>query len=355
MSFQPLRNRRRIRSLLPGICLLAVMLLQACALPPPVKREPVVKKDPFDLFPEAYRIKAVQYEKQKDLGMALFSWQIVKDFRPGDHEASDNIVQLQEEMNAEAEKNYREGISFYEEKKLQEARDSFLKTLAYNPTHKGALEFLRNKLPPPEQLIYHVRNGDDNETIARKVYHDKRFSILVAYFSDSDKGNSLEPGMTLMLPIMEPSSKPKEVHPEDRLEKAQALYEWKRYREAISLSEDIIASRPSKAARTIIDGSYYALAVSEFRKGHLIMSLDLFRMVPKTFRDTGSYMTEIEKKLAGKAETHYKKGMDYFLKEELGKAIEEWEATLRMNPDHAQAKSYLDKARAMMKNLQKLQ
>jgi tetratricopeptide (TPR) repeat protein len=354
MDFQPYRNRRLIRSLLPGMCLLAAMLLQACALPPPVKREPVVKKDPFDLFPEAYRIKAVQYEKQKDLDMALLSWQIVKSFRPGDHKASGNIMRLRKEITAEAEKNYRKAVAFYEEKNFPEAKQNCLIALAYNPDYSGALEFLRHRLSPPEYLVYHVENGDDNEAIARKVYHDKRFSILVAYFGDSEKGNSLTPGMSLRLPIMEPSPKPKEEHGETRLDKARVLYEWKRYREAISLSEDIIASRPSRAARAIIDGSYYALAVSEFRRDHLIKSLDLFKMVPRTFRDTASYMTEIEKKLAGKAESHYKKGMDYFLKEELGKAIEEWEAALRLNPDHTQAKFYLNKARAMLKNLQKL-
>ncbi|MFZ0451017.1 MAG: hypothetical protein WAL98_17410 [Desulfatiglandaceae bacterium] len=355
MDFQPFRNRRLIRLLLPGMCLLAAMLLQACALTPPVKREPVVKKDPFDVFPETYRAKALRYEKEKKLPMALLSWQIVKGFRPEDRQASDKITQLQEEITAEAEKNYRSGVVFFEEKKFPEAQNSFLMTLAYNPDHSGALEFLRHRLSPPEYLVYHVENGDDNEAIARKVYHDKRFSILVAYFSDSEKGNSLTPGMSLRLPIMEPSPKPEKVRSESRLNKAQALYEWKRYREAISLAEDIIASRPSKAARAIIDGSYYALAVSEFRKDHLIKSLDLFKMVPGTFRDTDSYMTKIEKKLAAQAESHYKKGMDYFLKEELGKAIEEWQTALRMNPDHPQAKSYLDKARAMLKNLKKLQ
>ncbi len=355
MNSRPHSNRRFTGFILPAMCLFLAMLLQACALPPPVKEKVVVQKDPFDVFPETYRRKALQYEKEKELPMALLSWQIVKAFRPEDREVSGNIARLKGEMTADAEKNYRKGLEFYKEKKYREARNGFLLALAYNPGHPGALEYLRNKLSPPEYLVYRIRKGDDNKAIAGKVYHDKRLSILVAYFSHSREGEALTPGNSLRLPIMEPSPKPKKVRSESRLKKARALYEWKRYREAISLSEDIIASRSSKAARAIIDGSYYALAVAEFRRSRLISSLDLFNMVPGTYKDTRNYVTEIKKKLAGQAESHYKRGMGYFLKEELGKAIGEWEATLRMNPDHLKAKSYLNKARAMLKNLQKLQ
>ncbi len=53
------------------------------------------------------------------------------------------------------------------------------------------------------------------------------------------------------------------------------------------------------------------------------------------------------------AEIHYAKGMKYFLSDEFEKAIEQWEETLRLHPNHPYAKRDLQRAQNLLRNLRK--
>jgi len=60
-----------------------------------------------------------------------------------------------------------------------------------------------------------------------------------------------------------------------------------------------------------------------------------------------------EKRRPAQAEVHYKKGVKHFLAQELDQAIEEWEETLQLDPEHPKAKKDLERARRMRENLKK--
>jgi nucleoid-associated protein YgaU len=49
-----------------------------------------------------------------------------------------------------------------------------------------------------------------------------------------------------------------------------------------------------------------------------------------------------------RAEEHYRKGVNYFLAEDLQGAIREWEETLRLDPEHPNAKKDIEKARSLL-------
>jgi len=50
------------------------------------------------------------------------------------------------------------------------------------------------------------------------------------------------------------------------------------------------------------------------------------------------------------AEEHYRKGVSYFIAEDMQKAIKEWEETLNLDPDHPNARRNIEKARKFLKN-----
>ena len=52
-----------------------------------------------------------------------------------------------------------------------------------------------------------------------------------------------------------------------------------------------------------------------------------------------------------RAEDHYKKGLNFFLAEDLQGAIKEWEETLRFDPGHPNAKRDIEKARSLLVNV----
>lgn len=334
---------------------LGMLFFQACAPPPPSRKIPAAHKDPFRAVPPVYARKAMQMEKARDLPMAIFCWHIVGSFRPDDPRPKAEIERLSSEALAEAQKHYTRGLKYSQEKKTALARDEFLKALFYNRDDRKSLAFLQKDLFPPEAVAYRVKKGDTDLSIAKKLYHDPKKSFLVAYCSGSGSMGSPVPGKILSLPIIEPAPPVKEAKPVTSIQKARALFKKKKYREAISLAENIVAYGPSSAARDIINGSYYALAMEEFRAGRFLEAKTLFAMVNRDYKQTSDYMRSIKNQLRVRADYHYKKGIQYFVEEKLAKAVSEWETTLRLNPEHAKARAELKKARTMLKNLNGLQ
>jgi len=57
------------------------------------------------------------------------------------------------------------------------------------------------------------------------------------------------------------------------------------------------------------------------------------------------------KKVSNKAgaEDHYRKGVSFFLAEDMQRAIKEWEETLSLDPEHPNARRNIDKARNLLK------
>jgi tetratricopeptide (TPR) repeat protein len=175
---------------------------------------------------------------------------------------------------------------------IQAARKEFLIALTYNPGHVQALDFLKHKLIDPDYIIYETKGGDTLRKIAQQIYRDPEKEFLIAYFNELlEIKNPLESGMTLRLPILASAWMAKPTYSEEVLRKSDSP--------------------------------------------------------PKT--------RKLGVKLQDQAEVHYAKGIRHFLAEELDKAIEEWEETLRLNPDHPNAKRDLQKARRMLETLRKIE
>jgi tetratricopeptide (TPR) repeat protein len=349
------RSKRWIVKVCLGMTALSgVVFFQACALPPP-KKISTVSKDPFHNVPRVYRLKAKQHESEQNLPMAILCWHIIEGFRPGDPEATAEIKRLRSLARAESKKHYVQGLEYLKEKRTDAARDELLTALFFTPDDRSILDSIERDLAPPDSITYRVHNGDNDVSIARKIYHDPGKSFLVAYFSNQTSTDSPTPGELLHLPIIEPAPVVKKPRSVTSVQRAQALFEAKKYQEAISLAEDVVAYGPSTTARHIINGSYYALGLQEFRAGHLSEAMKLFTMVDRDYKQTPDYIRKIRNQVHVMANYHYQKGVRYFVDEKLEKAIAEWEATLRLNPAHLKARADLKKARTMLDNLHGIQ
>jgi tetratricopeptide (TPR) repeat protein len=345
-----LSNRWIIRVCLGITGLSGLLFFQACAIPPP-ERISTVRKDPFHDVPRVYRLKALQNERENNLSMAILCWHIVKSFRPEDPEATAEITRLRSLAQAETQKHYVQGLEYLKEKRAGAARDELITALFFSPDDRKILDALERKIIPPDSVTYRVASGDNDASIARQIYHDPGKSFLVAYFDNSKNTDSPQPGELLHLPIIEPAPVAEKPRSVTSVEKAQALFKAKKYEEAISLAEDIVAYGPSTEARDIINASYYTLALQEFRSGHLPEALKRFTMVNGNYEKTLDYIRRIRNQLHVMADYHYKKGVRYFVDEKLEKAIAEWKTTLRLNPEDARAQADLEKALTMLKNL----
>ena len=194
-----------------------VSLLVGCAaLQQPAVRvdiAPESGEDPFRIFPDTYRTRALEHEKQGELRQALFAWKIVRSFKPDDPESLEKIEHLQKRIQAVADTHFQKGLDYLNKGSPQAARKEFLLTLTCNPEHEEALVYLKTKTAEPDYTTYEIRKGDTIGDIAKRMYGDPGKDFLVAYFNDLGSNDQLKPGMVLKLPILEPEPKP-EARPE---------------------------------------------------------------------------------------------------------------------------------------------
>jgi len=139
---------------------------------------------------------------------------------------------------------------------------------------------------------------------------------------------------------------------ENLLSKSRKLFESKKYAESISVAENILEQDAENAdAMELLNASYYQMGKSTSDAKNYEKTIKYYSLVDPEYKDVKQLKTDIEVKLA---ENHYLQGIKYFLKEEIEKAIHEWEMTVALNPDHTKAKLDMKQAKKILKRVKKI-
>ncbi len=235
---------------------------------------------------EKYRSLAAAYETDQQLFKAAFLWLLVLKLNPEDRQARQKIEALEERIRRGADQHLLKGKEHAKQKSYLSARNDFLLTLAYDPNCKDALEWLKNHVEPYGYTLYETKQGDTLRSVAQQVYLDPGKDFIVAYFSGQKNDDPLKPQTVLRLPLIETQLS----QPEPRESKPRHA----------------VMPAPQPRAQRVYDK-------------------------------------------AG-AEEHYRKGVSYFIAEDLPRAIKEWEETLNLDPEHPNARRNIDKARKLLRN-----
>jgi tetratricopeptide (TPR) repeat protein len=346
--------------------LLLPMFLYSCASPPSPKE---TITGGFHVLPETYRSRALEYEKQNEWPKALQSWKIVLQFRPNYDEARQKIADIEALLDDVSEKHFQQGLSYYKKNSFAKARKEFLLALSYDPDNRQALDFVKQKVTGEDYIWYEVKRGDTVETIARELYNDAEKDFLIAYFNDLGRDDQPRPGTVLQLPVVEKelSIRPttakeapvemmevREVLPEavpsrEMLGKAVTFFEKKQYQETLTIAEEIFEHDPfNKEARHLINASYYEMGKTLISGEEYHDALAMLDHVDPDYQDVSQMITSLKKSLAKK---HYTKGIEFFINEELAKAIKEWQETLKLDPDHPKARDDIENAQSLLDRL----
>jgi hypothetical protein len=201
----------------PHYLSLIILFLIGCAGQPISRKEPV-SLSIFQIFPQKYRQKALEYERSQKLPTALFCWKVVHSFLPNDREASEKIAGLEKWMRKEAEEHFQKGLDSFHKKSIHEAQKEFLIALTCNPDHPAALDYLKHRLPESEYILYETKEGDTLKKIAREIYKDPGKDFLIGYFNDLGSGVGVKSGKTIKLPVLDPEMMGKPWGYDERLE-----------------------------------------------------------------------------------------------------------------------------------------
>jgi tetratricopeptide (TPR) repeat protein len=338
-----------------GSALLAVLwaggpaFAQGAAAPPADGTMPATAVDRL-------RVQAMALEKNMELPDALMRWRFIRELRPDDKEAAVRMEVIQAQINTLSVTHFARGVAFYKKRAREDALREFLLVLNYNPDNPEAIDYIRNKLKPPDWVYYTVVAGDTMKGVAKKAYQDEQKEFMVATYNNLSRTAELAPGQVLQLPIIEQDLRKASVNVPEVLVKAKALMDQKNYGDAIAAAESILVYEPQNTfARDLINLSNYNQAKELAASNKPVEALAMFKNVDAGYRDTRENMASIQNSLKAVGEDHYKKGVAFFIKEDLDSAIKEWETTLSIDPGHAKANQDLEKAKALREKLKKVQ
>lgn len=304
---------------------------------------------------ERLRRQAIEREKRMELQDALMRWRFLLQLHPQDREAATRVAVLREQVKLLAETHYRRGVSLFRKKQREDALREFLLALSYDPDHGDALDYVRNRLKPPDWVYYTTVQGDTMKGVALKAYQDEQKDFLAAAYNNLARDAPLSPGTVLRLPILEPDLRRPSMNVAEVLEKAKGLLEQEQFDLAIAEADSVLVYDSSNAAaRDILNAAYYRQAKALAAQNKPVEALAMFRNVEPGYQDARELVDTLQAGLKDQAEEHYKKGIQLFIDEKLDEAIAEWEETLRIDLDHPKAAQDLENARELRERLQQL-
>ncbi len=370
--------------------ILLTLFVFGCATAPP-KPAPAVpstppapeKVSPAPSFPQRYLEMAEGYEKTGELRRALLCWEVIQSFQPTDEEVAKRIAGLKTRTLALADQHFKKGLIQYKNDSIPAARREFALALYYDPEHAEAMTYLKTKLTEEDEILYEVKPGETLGEIAKKTYNDPQKDFLIAEVNHLGKDPKLTPKMVLRLPILdiappgtgetkvsremvmdpkellaEPKDSKVPVEPQEYKEtrtmmaKAELQFKAKKFSETAVIADDILSSDPSnKRARELKNASHYQMGKTLSAQKKYEQAIDQLSRVESGFRDTPELILSAKKQLA---EVHYVKGIKYYTEEKLEQAVQDWEETLKLNPQHPKAKGDMDNALKLLQKLKEI-
>jgi len=390
------------------------------------------------VFQSSYYLKkATTYKNNDELQLALFFLKIAATLSPDDMAIVGKISDLKLAIDSKSNKYFKKGKKFYHQKKIEEAREQFLIALRYNPDHKDALDYLKNRLIPREYINYTFEKKDSLKIISNKFYKDPELVFLIVYFNDLESDTEPDPGKILKIPLLEPQfNQTIGDHRQDMIS-AKNLFGKKRYQEVIVITQKILKNDPlNKETVKLKNDAFYQIGIQLSRQGKYFEAIDTFKKITPEYEGVNSVIHDaiyhellkaenllkknkyeesidlsekildydrsntaaknlistsfcqqgknllkrkkydaalkvlakvdpaddcagkiklaVKKAIEQQAEVHYIQGVKHFLNEELQSAINEWEKTLKLNPEHDKAKKNIKNADNLLEKLKKV-
>jgi len=354
----------------------AALILAGCAgveKPKPVPVKPISSS--------AYKMKALEYEKNRNLTKALDYWKITVSIDPSDAKSKGKVALVEAISKSFARTHFKKGVTYYKKRRFKNARKEFMIALRYDPQHKQALNYLKNKFTRSVYRSYQVRKGDTFNRIAGKMYKDPDKGFLIASINKLAFKKKPRPGTILNIPRLndikkatpttkaEPSDVPAEpddsdqevtlnpiIDIENELTNARNYFTAKNYAKVLPITQTILENDPlNSEALKLKNRAYLSMGKELMLKKKYVESLNMFSEADTDFEGAQEAVIDLKKQMRLEAEEHYRRGVKQFLNEELNMAIEEWEQTLVLNPDHAKAQKDIENARNLLEKFEKVQ
>jgi tetratricopeptide (TPR) repeat protein len=349
--------------------------------------------------------QALAAEKNEKYLDALSYWRQAR-------ETVDRKISSISQKIAEISNNHsRQGVAYFEKREADKAFREFIEALAYNPTDKVALDYLRSRYKPGRYIPYTVKRDDTFAAIAEKIYGSPAYAFMVAEFSNAGKEKDLVEGKVIRLADKDSFFSQALIDYDKDIGRARKLFKTEKYTEALSAARAILTNHPEdEEASYIINMSLLKIAsmqqeqqdyggavatlsqidpsfknvkkkIAEVREllkdsnsdsermknadllqragqlsseGKYAAAREVLKDVDPQFEGRDKVLAQVEKQLKIQAEIHFNKGVSLFVEEKLAAAIMEWEKALELDPQHPQVRPAIEKARKLLQKVQEI-
>lgn len=300
--------------------------------------------------------KALAYKKAGELQKALYHLEIAGKLNPGDEQIDQMITDLKADMAAGSAEHFKRGIALYKEGSFKAARKEFMMTLRYDPHHRKALDYLKNRSAGESSVIYRVKLGDTAESIAFEVYRNPEMDFLVAGLMGLGVEEKPLVGSVVRFPILKQDLTGPSINVKAKLSEALSFFKAKEYQKVLPAVQEVLDYHPeNKEAVDLKNVSFFRMGKRLVLKRKYPESLAMFNKVDPGYKGVQEAISDVKDNISKQAEAHYKRGIKFFLKEDLKSAMAEWEKTLILKPEHQKAKQGIEEAGQLLEKLKQVE
>jgi tetratricopeptide (TPR) repeat protein len=358
-----------------SILVLLVLLLAGC-----ISLSHRVHEPAEEGFVRVHLHKAAESERRGDSLEALKHYKIALTIDSANPEAAEGRNRVETFLKNSAEESYRRGLEAQREGRHDEAQREFLTALRLRPGYPEALEKItsRKEAAVRGHTVHRIRPGESLSQIALVYYGDPEKYPIIARYNNLRDAGLIRVGQEILIPepsVANPSggaSLKISREPQRRAQVAEAapeemdpvsvyreqgieLFEEKRFEEALAEFKKVLTVRPKDSvAREYSYQSSFEIAMALLGNGEYLAARDQFKESQDYKSDCPKCDAYVKKSEDLYKETHYKKGMQHYGKEQLTEAIMEWEMVRNLDPNYKRVSDYIQKAKELQNKLEYL-
>jgi len=294
---------------------------------------------PEDRFVMDSIARAKELEAAGQLPEAWRQYKIALTVRPSDGAAREGRERVEKALRKDAEEHYRAGLRMQKEGKQSQALQQFLIALRLWPDHREALRLATTRIPVP---------GD------KQVVQKARPETQVEETPEQPAAVEEDLPVSEKAPVQGEQKEIVDQAAEYR-EYGMELYREGRYQEALSEFSKVLSVKPNDpVAKEYSSKSSFELAVEFFQKREYLAAKKQFLVSLKHNSNCQQCHVYIRRSEELFKEMHYKRGIEYYGKEQLTDAIMEWELVRGLDPNYKRVDYYIKKAKDLQRKIDEL-
>lgn len=360
-----------------------------------------IREAPEERFLRETLRKGRELEKKGDMVAALRQYKLAATVDPSSQEALESRGRLKSKISKEAGEHYKAGLKFHKQGKYDRARQEFLIALRLKSEYPEVIDMLtsRKRLRIKRYVVHTIKPGESLSKVAMTYYGDYQKFPIIAKYNNITDATRVHAGQEIKIPEIEglafisgketveteetevayagfwdreayswDSSQQKapelrgseeEQEPVDQIaiyrEHGIELYSQKQYQDALEVFELVLKAEPrDKLATEYAYKSHFENAMTLFDNEDYLGAKSEFEASLKYKSDCQECISYARDSEELYKEAHYKKGIEYFGKEQLYEAIQEWERVRALDPSYKKVENLIDKAETILKNIEKI-